>query len=154
MTLRQAAEAMEPVRDPTLGLMRTITSAQMRAGEEWIRERDISLEQGFILRYLTDNPGAIQRDIAREVQRGEANVSALLRRLEARDLVERRSEDGDARSKRVYATPAGTTLINGLNTAMAAVDENILTSLTHSERRMLTRLLGKITAKLPEHPRW
>ena len=145
---------MEPTRDRSFELMRWILSAQMRAGEEWIRERNISLEQGFVLGYLKDNPGAIQRDIAREMRRGEANVSHLLQKLEARQLVERRWEDGDSRSKRVYATPAGASLITGLNRAMAAVDEDILAPITSSERKTLTLLLDKITTELPTHPRW
>jgi len=145
---------MEPTRDRSFELMRRIIAAQMRAGEEWIRERNVSLEQGFILGYLKDNPGAIQRDIARELRRGEANVSHLLQKLEARHLVERRWEDGDARSKRVYVTKAGASLIAGLGKAMAAADEDILAPITSSERKTLTLLLDKIATELPAHPRW
>jgi hypothetical protein len=35
---------------------------------------------------------------------------------------------------------------------MAAVDEDILAPITSSERKTLTHLLDKITAKLPTHP--
>nr|WP_276519157.1 MarR family transcriptional regulator [Corallococcus exiguus] len=133
--------------------MRSIVSAQLRAGEAWIRERDISLEQGFVLGYLKDNPGAIQRDIAKKVKRGEANVSAMLQRLEKRGLVERRLEGGDSRSKRVYATAEGVALITGLDTAMAEVDEIILAPLSKSERSVLLSLLDRVTAELPTTPR-
>ncbi|MFI5774420.1 hypothetical protein ACIA74_39220 [Streptomyces sp. NPDC051658] len=44
--------------------------------------------------------------------------------LEAIELVERRYEDGDERSKRVYATDTGIALIAGRDEAMAAVDES------------------------------
>ncbi|WP_432828689.1 MarR family winged helix-turn-helix transcriptional regulator [Dactylosporangium sp. CA-092794] len=134
--------------------MRQIITAQMRAGEKWIRERDISLEQGFILGYLRDNPGSIQRDIAREVRRGEANVSSMLQKLEKRHLVERRLDAGNDRIKRVYATPAGVALIDGLDLAMAAVDEDILAPITRSEREALTLVLDRIAARLPNYPRW
>ena len=147
-------ETMDRQRDRSFELMRRITTAQTRAGERWIHERDISLEQGFILGYLRDNPGSIQRDVARELQRGEANVSSMLQKLERRLLVERRLEKGNDRIKRVYATAAGLALIDGLDAVMAAVDEDILAPITRSERAALIVLLDKIAARLPDYPRW
>ena len=47
-----------------LDLLRWIGWAQRKAGEDWIRARELSHEQGFVLGYLVQNPGAIQRDIA------------------------------------------------------------------------------------------
>ena len=47
-----------------LDLVRWIGWAQTKAGEDWIRERELSHEQAFVLGYLVQNPGAIQRDIA------------------------------------------------------------------------------------------
>ncbi|MET8162252.1 MarR family transcriptional regulator [Sphaerisporangium sp. NPDC005289] len=130
--------------------LRVITWAQVRAGQEWIRARGLSLQQAFVLSHLAANPGAIQRDIARATRTTAANVSGVLRGLEARELVERRFEDGDERSKRVFATDAGVALIAGRDEAMAAADESILAPLTESERATLQVLLDKITAGLPD----
>ena len=113
----------------SLGLIRWIGWAQMKAGEDWIRERELSHSQAFALGFLAQHPGAIQRDIAELTRTSAASVSSLLQGLERRELVERRTEDGNDRSKRVYATPAGVTLIAGFDTAMAAVDETILAPL-------------------------
>ena len=82
-----------------------------------------------------------------------ASVSSLLQGLERRDLVERRTEDGNARTKRVYATPLGTDLIAGFETAMAEADDIILTPLDQSERDTLHALLTKLTAHLPQPTR-
>ena len=82
-----------------------------------------------------------------------ASVSSLLQGLERRGLVERRTEAGDERSKRVYATPAGAELIAGFDTAMAAADETILAPLDQAERATLHALLTKITAELPQPTR-
>src|SRR4029078_10127509 len=84
---------------------------QMRAGEDWIRERELSHPQAFVLGYLVQNPGAIQPDIAEISRTTAASTSSLLQGLERRGLVERRTEGGNERSKRVYATPAGGELI-------------------------------------------
>jgi DNA-binding MarR family transcriptional regulator len=136
-----------------LELLRWIGWAQRKAAEDWIRGREISFEQGFVLGYLAENAGAIQRDIADVTRTSAASVSSLLQGLERRGLVERRAEDGNERSKRVYATPAGRELIAGFDAAMAEADESILSPLDQAERATLLVLLQKITADLPQPTR-
>ena len=145
----------EPERTLTssLELVRWIGWAQRKAGEDWIRARELSHEQGFVLGYLARNPGAIQRDIAQISRTSAASVSNLLQGLERRGLVERRTEPGDERSKRVYATPPGIEVIAGFEAAMAAADDTILAPLTEAERATLQALLTKITADLPQPTR-
>lgn len=137
----------------SLELLRWIGWAQRKAGEDWIRSRDLTHEQGFVLGYLTQNPGAIQRDIAEITRTSAASVSSLLQGLERRGLVERRTEEGDARSKRVYATPEGAELTAGFGAAMAAADDTILAALDEHERATLLALLTKVAATLPRPTR-
>jgi DNA-binding MarR family transcriptional regulator len=59
-------------------------------------------------------------------------------------------EAGDDRSKRVYPTPAGIALIDGVDTAMDVVQETILGPLDRTERAALQTLLAKITTALPQ----
>ena len=137
----------------SLELLRWIGWAQRKAGEDWIREREISFEQGFVLGYLVQNPGSIQRDIAQVSRTSAASVSSLLQGLERRGLVDRRTEGGNERSKRVYATPEGVELISGFDAAIAATEETILAPLDEAERTSLHSLLTKITAVLPRPTR-
>ncbi|MET7419778.1 MarR family transcriptional regulator [Dactylosporangium sp. NPDC005555] len=137
----------------TLDLLRWIGWAQRKAGEDWIRARELSHEQGFVLGYLVQNPGAIQRDIAEITRTSAASVSSLLQGLERRDLVERRTDPASERSKRVYATLAGAELIAGFDVAMAAAEATILAPLSEDERAALHGLLSKITAELPQPTR-
>jgi MarR family transcriptional repressor of mepA len=134
-------------------LFRWIGWAQMMAGQDWVRERELSREQSFALGFLVQNPGAIQRDIAQMTRTSAASVSSLLQGLERRGLIERRSEDGNERSKRVYATPAGSELISGFEAAMAVAEEKILAPLNKAERATLHTLLSKITSELPQPTR-
>jgi len=143
----------EPKLTGTLDLMRWVGWAQRKAGEDWIRARELSHEQAFVLGYLVKSPGAIQRDIAQVSRTSAASVSSLVQGLERGGLVERRTEPGDERSKRVHATPAGVELIAGFDTAMAAADETILAPLDQAERAALHALLTKITAELPQPTR-
>jgi MarR family transcriptional repressor of mepA len=142
-------DAPEAMLASVLGQLRWIGWAQAQAGMEWVKERGLSQQQSFALGYLAQNPGAIQRDIAEITRTSAASVSSLLQGLERRGLVERRTEDGDERSKRVYATPEGVALISGFESAMAAAEESILAPLDQDERDALRALLTKITAELP-----
>jgi MarR family transcriptional repressor of mepA len=137
----------------SLELLRWIGWAQAQAGLEWIRERDLSHQQSFVLGYLVQKPGAIQRDIAEASRTTPASVSSLLQGLERRGLVERRTEAGNERSKRVFATPAGIELIAGFDIEMKAAEEKILVPLDPTERATLQALLQKITAVLPQPSR-
>lgn len=138
----------EPHFTTSLGLVRWIGWAQKRAGDEWIRARELTHEQAFALGYLVQKPGAIQRDLAEATRTSAASVSSLLQGLERRELVERRTEGGDERRKRVYATDAGERLIAGFEEAMAAADESILAPLDDDDRAALFALLTKITNQL------
>lgn len=138
----------EPHFTTSLGLVRWIGWAQKRAGDEWIRARELTHEQAFALGYLVQKPGAIQRDLAEATRTSAASVSSLLQGLERRELVERRTEGGDERRKRVYATDAGERLIAGFEEAMAEADESILAPLDDDERAALFALLTKITNQL------
>jgi DNA-binding MarR family transcriptional regulator len=136
-----------------LELLRWIGWAQMKAGEEWIRERELSHPQSFVLGYLVQNPGAIQRDIAAVSRTTAASVSSLLQGLETRGLIERRADADNERIKRVYATPAGAQLIAGFDESMKATEETILAPLSATERESLRALLTKVTAHLPRPTR-
>jgi len=136
-----------------LELLRWIGWAQQQAGLEWIRERDLTHQQSFVLGYLSQNPGAIQRDIVEMTRTTPASVSSLLQGLERRGLIERRIEKGNERSKRVYATKAGSELISGFDTAIRDAEETILAPLDLNERDTLHALLTKVTAVLPRPTR-
>jgi MarR family transcriptional repressor of mepA len=146
---------MSERRVPTssLELFRWIGWAQRKAGEDWVRERDLSHEQSFVLGYLVQNPGAIQRDIAEVSRTSAASVTSLLKGLEQRGLVERRTSPDNARVKRVHATPTGAALVDGFADAIRAIDETILAPLDDDERATLQGLLTKIVAELPQPTR-
>ncbi|WP_460634000.1 MarR family winged helix-turn-helix transcriptional regulator [Leifsonia lichenia] len=146
-------EAPDSMFESSLQLVRWIGWAQRQAGDEWIRARELTHEQAFALGFLEQNPGAIQRDIAQLTRTSAASVSSLLQGLEKRGLIERRTENGNERSKRVYATAEGAALIAGFEEAMAAADETILAPLDEDERATLFALLTKITSVLPRPTR-
>ncbi|WP_406636966.1 TetR/AcrR family transcriptional regulator C-terminal ligand-binding domain-containing protein [Amycolatopsis sp. WGS_07] len=133
----------KPVRGD---LFRSIRWAQRKRIEEWSRTRDLTFEQAMVLGYLEREPGVIQRAVAEMSHTTPANVSLLLKGLERRGLVERRTEGG---RKRVYATPAGAELVAGLDGVLAEAEEMVFAPLDRDERTGLEALVDKINAHLP-----
>ena len=78
----------ETPRVSGLGLLRWVGWAQRKAAEDWIRERGLSFEQGFVLGYLVEAPGAIQRDIAEMTGTTLHTVSRILTAWEEAGLVD------------------------------------------------------------------
>jgi MarR family transcriptional repressor of mepA len=126
-------EEPEGTRSTPLGLVRWIAWAQRKGGDDWVRSRELTPEQAFVLGYLVQDPGAIQRDIADMTRTSAASVSSLLQGLERRGLV---------------ATTAGAELVAGFTEAMAEVDDAILAPLDADEQAQLLALLTKVTAQL------
>lgn len=140
-TQRTAATSLE--------LIRWVGWAQRKAAEEWIRERELTHEQAFVLGYVAQNPGVVQREIAEISRTTPASVTSLLQGLERRGLLERRADSTNGRIKRAFATASGVELIAGFDDAMAAADAAILAPLNETERAELHRLLTKVTAEVP-----
>ncbi|MEU0513578.1 MarR family transcriptional regulator [Amycolatopsis sp. NPDC006125] len=138
----------EPERESTLELMRWVVWGQRRIAEDWIRERGLTHEQSAVLAYLTKNPDAIQRDVARAMRTSAPGVSRLLAGLERRGLVERQAQEDDARSRRVRVTPAGSELIQGFEEAMDRVEESILAPLGAEGRARLHDLLAQLASRI------
>lgn len=131
-----------------LDKLRPIVWAQAQAGSAWLRERELSPQQAFVLNHLAQHPGSIQRELVAASRTTAPNMSGVLRVLEARGLITR--DAPDERSKRVFATAEGLALIVGHEDAMADVDRRILEPLNAHERAQLAALLDKITAGMPD----
>nr|QDL89314.1 Nicotinate degradation protein R [Sym plasmid] len=77
-----------------------------------------------------------------------ATVGEVIRRLEARALVERASDGRDARRKIVALTSQGRQLVPAAEAAAESVSEYMLGGLAPDERKQLTYLLSKAVGAL------
>ncbi len=75
-----------------------------------VRELGLSVPQCDVLTTLTEREGISQQDLAARLYVTKGNISGLVDRLEAAQLVERRSIEGDRRSHAIYLTAQGRTL--------------------------------------------
>ncbi len=72
---------------------------------------DLTLAQHEILMTVLQHDGITQNALSERLHVVKSNVSALLKKLEARGLVERLSDPGDSRNKLISLTRSGHKLV-------------------------------------------
>jgi MarR family transcriptional regulator for hemolysin len=122
-------------------LMRT--RADQRA-----RMRGMTRAQWVILVRLERQPGMSQNEMAAVVEVEPITIARLVDRLEARGLVERKSDPKDRRVWRLHLTPAATPILNEIkkyrgeihDLITGGIDPAVLNALTDGLLRMKANL--------------
>ena len=82
-----------------------------RVLNQLLATRDLTLAQHEILMTIRQFSGLSQKQLSEKLVVVKSNVSALLKKLEARGLVRRLPDPADSRNKRLSLTEAGNTLV-------------------------------------------
>jgi DNA-binding MarR family transcriptional regulator len=115
-----------------------------------VAECSLSLSQGKLVRELAQPQS--QRELARRLHYDPSNINALADSLEARGLIERRSDATDRRLRLLALTPEGERLRSTLE-ARLAQPPTFLDRLTPAEQKQLLALLAKIFDTERRQPR-
>jgi DNA-binding MarR family transcriptional regulator len=115
-----------------------------------VAECTLSLSQGKLIRELAKPQS--QRELARRLHYDPSNITALADSLEARGLIERRTDASDRRFRLLALTPEGERLRASLE-ALLAQPPHFLDRLTLAEQKQLLQLLAKIFAPEAGQPR-
>lgn len=108
--------------------------------------------QGGILGYLyhhSDEP-VYQRDIEKEFRISRATATNTLQVMEKNRLIVRKSQDKDARLKRIVMTKAACEKHARVEEHMRFMDRRMLQGMTEAELSELYRLLGKLLGNLEQ----
>ncbi|GLQ55384.1 MarR family winged helix-turn-helix transcriptional regulator [Devosia nitrariae] len=118
---------------------------QLRFAEFDLRPADYS-----VLALIADNPGCKQIEIANALRIKRANFVALINRLEARGLTERREAVGDRRSQALYLTPVGSETMQALKATQDAFEAECIEKLGGVEARdVFLDLLDRLADETP-----
>jgi DNA-binding MarR family transcriptional regulator len=97
-----------------------------------------------VLASLADLGPASQGPLADRLCLDRSDLVTVLDELEARGLVVRTPDATDRRRKIVQLTPAGETLLAGLDELVFAADDELLAGLNDQERATLVALLQRV----------
>lgn len=105
---------------------------------------DVTPVQFAILNALSDTPGVDQITLAKRVAFDPATSGSVIGRLESKGWVDRCADPVDRRRKLLVLTPQGQQALSGMQSAVAAVQAEILSPLTPQEQGQFMRLLGRL----------
>lgn len=104
--------------------------------------------QWIILSRLERQPGMSQNEMAAICEVEPITVARLVDRLEARGLVERRSDPTDRRIRRLHLLPAAKPILETINDARETMNERITAGLDETTRNTLIDALSTIKENL------
>jgi DNA-binding MarR family transcriptional regulator len=130
-------------RTPT----RLLARANARAASIRIEAFAAAGSTGYVSRLLAslaDEGVASQAELSRRTGIDPSDVVAAVNDLEARGLVTRQRDPGDARRNVIALTRTGRAELVRLDAVVAAIQDRFLAPLTEAERRQLSRILAKL----------
>lgn len=109
---------------------------------------DLTSEMMQVMYYLWDHNGVNQQEIADAVNRDKATLTSLIDNLVRRQLVERREDPQDRRSKRIVLTAKGQDLKQHIVPLLHEMHTLAGQMLPENQLRATTSVLERITQNL------
>ena len=109
-----------------------------------VADTDMTQKQFAVLAIVAANNGPSQVDIASLLGMDRATMLALIDRLQARRLIERRRSKGDKRRQELHLTPAGKKLVVKVSARIARHDARFTDRFTPTALRKLMDGLTRI----------
>lgn len=107
---------------------------------------DLTPVQFAALATLRDRPDVDQATLAGLIAHDRATIGGVLDRLQAKGLVDRRTDPGDRRARLARLTDAGTALLDRVLPHVRALQDDILAGLSPDERDSFATLAARIAS--------
>jgi DNA-binding MarR family transcriptional regulator len=150
--LCQFVEEPQRLLTSTGYLLTRVGSESRRRFGQALEEHDLTLAQFSVLMTLGERDTAPQRELAAAIGIDPRNLVLVLDALEARSLLRRDADASDRRRHAVTLTAAGRALLTEVAHAADRAEEELLSSLTSTERRQLHSLLARLLPGDPPRP--
>jgi DNA-binding MarR family transcriptional regulator len=128
------------IRDTRLRLYKFIESR--------VAQQGVPLRLWFPLRALYRNEGITQRELGRMMGYGDAHAGVIVKVMQRRRLVDRKSSRIDKRRINLYLTPVGRTMARLTLRHMRRVNARIADGFSAAEVRSLQSLLARARENL------
>ncbi|MFM6853407.1 MAG: MarR family winged helix-turn-helix transcriptional regulator [Sphingopyxis sp.] len=110
----------------------------------------ITRSQWWVLAFLSRRDGMTQTALAADLDLTKVAIGGLLDRMEAAGFVERRSDQSDARARRVFLTRAGARMVTTIRENVEQIEIEILDRVTEESLDQASVTLIKIKETLLE----
>jgi DNA-binding MarR family transcriptional regulator len=104
--------------------------------------------QRLVLREIIGKPGILPGELAGVLGIHPSTVTGLVDALESSGLAERRRDENDRRSVRLFATPAGSAALELRVETVESVLGRVTGEFSPAERKLVTTFLGRVSTAL------
>ena len=111
-------------------------------------ELDLTSEMCAVLRLIWKKEGQKQRELASQLYKDKGSITKIIDNLEKRKLVERISDEADARNKNIRLTSSGRALEKRVLPLLDSFLNEITASIEVQELEITRRVLQEIIGKL------
>lgn len=124
-------------------LMREVNRLHFTRFHQTLSNFGLGKGQPPILKYLSENNGCKQSEIAQRERVSAATTTVMLQTMEKNGLIERKSDEKDLRIMRVYITPKGLEIQKQCDEAIENMEKEIYEEFTEEELKTFKYLLSK-----------
>ncbi len=124
-------------------LMREVNRLHFTRFHQTLSAFGLGKGQPPILKYLSENDGCKQNEIAQRERVSAATTTVMLQTMEKNGLVERKPDKKDLRIMRVYITPKGLEIQKQCDEAIENMEKEIYEEFTEEELKTFKYLLSK-----------
>lgn len=145
------AERQDELEHFTPYLMNRIIARYNKSVEAALRDAGITVAQMRALAALAENGPRTVGELSVLTVIKQSTLSRVLDGMEAAGLVQRQTEDGDSRVRRIVLTAAGAAAHEAAWPGMLSMQDQLLRSLRPDEQETLNRMLLRIFYDIRHH---
>lgn len=121
-----------------------------------LRQRQLAEDENLhygqmpLLKYVSDNEGCAQHDVALALGVSEPAVATSVKRLEKAGIITKEAEYNNLRKNKLMLTEGGKEITRTLGERFDALDERVLSVLSDEEAKALCDILDKMSAVIDD----
>ncbi len=108
----------------------------------------ICLGQLPVMRYIRNNPGCTQKDVAEFMKVSPPSVAVMVKRMVRDGYVEKVADENDLRQNRLTITPAGEEMALRCQNIFTEVDKQVYAGFSDEELEQLSSYLNRLIDNL------
>lgn len=137
-----------------LQLIKRISDEVERVINNRLKEYDLTLSQGVILKILIEHQNSSEditlKFLEKTLNVTQATLQGTVARLEKKSLVYLASAEEDKRVKKVFLTESGKAIFPNVKNVIFGMESELLSSLSQNEKENLKSILNTLFNKLYE----
>ncbi|HEX5739086.1 MAG TPA: MarR family transcriptional regulator [Hydrogenophaga sp.] len=103
-----------------------------------------------VLSFLSEHEGVLSSELAEHAMLDRARTSRTLTRLANKKLISRRPKPSDRREVHVFLTEEGWRVYRAIFPRVVAINRDIASALSSTERQLLDRMMDRLHARVLE----